>query len=350
MRATVLIVVLLGASGCDDAVTNDATDGGVTDGSAIDAIPIDAGDGCATPPVGDWTGTTREHYRGAGAFEAIVADVVWTRVATHACVDRYQPSGTATWQWGGHWCDSDDVTTPATTAIAPTDGELIVDRTTAPPTYTMRGETEWAASVHCSEDPPGTPGQVGGRWAAYDGAFDGPVFGGGLTHENGFEFSMRWRFTRVGAVFTPPTACAAAPVEQWTSTSSFDHHTAAATWTRVATEGCIDTYAATGTVTLPPRSTAYCAPLTYDPPTRPITADDGVLTIDRSTSPIKFLVEGNTTWPTTRHCTRPDGTIDSLPQQGGGGWAGFTADVAGDAFAGGFERADDRWAWRFTRL
>ena len=103
----------------------------------------------------------------------VSASLTWTRVATTGCVDRFEPAGTATFE------SSRCTNTPATHAVAASDGALTIDRSVDPPTFVMSGTTVWSATQTCPDGSGGTTtttSDVGGPWALYNGVFDGDTF------------------------------------------------------------------------------------------------------------------------------------------------------------------------------
>jgi hypothetical protein len=164
-----------GADGADAGALAD-DDGAQGD---IDAGTVAAT--CASEPLDALTGTARVRYSGSGGYSETSAAVVWHLVETIGCVDRYEPSGTATPDWAGGFCVT-DACAPADAAIAAADGSLTIDRAVAPATYLARGETRWTATTTCQLGD-GTveesEGEVGGVWlkdaagAVEDGGFAG---------------------------------------------------------------------------------------------------------------------------------------------------------------------------------
>lgn len=235
------------AASASDAAMFDAT---IADAASPDAMGPDAaspdaaspdadlGDGCATPPTGDWTGRTKYYGRGSGPSQSEGADVTWTLASTEDCVDRYAPSGTA-------WVDNEGFECAAnyesSAPIAASDGVLTIDRNTSPPTYTMNGTTRWEIILTCFEPEPFT---ASSSWASYRGVIDGVVFGGG--HGDSAIY-WEWTFTRIGADLPPPDGCSEPAEDTWSGThtrtgSGTDDLVATVTWTRASTEGCVDRY------------------------------------------------------------------------------------------------------------
>lgn len=144
------------------------------------AAPLPAGT-CAEPPAAEWLTVT------GGRTEATV---VWKRVATEGCVDTFQPSGTARVA-PQHGC------TFSSHAVDPGEGVLVIDRSTAPPTFRVRGASHWQATRRCAL-PDGTvtrtPVFVGGAWAAAEGLALGDRFSGSF---RGDDVPVHWRFMRL---------------------------------------------------------------------------------------------------------------------------------------------------------
>lgn len=341
-RRTLSILVAL-VPACTETPTDDETGTPVADPPA-DPTPTAT---CATPPIGPLAGTAVYRNNGSSAFTEMKADVTWTPVATEGCVDRYEPSGTVAYAYGGVPCDH--VVSPASAPIEASDGELLVDRTTSPPTYRMIGTSTYDAAVHCADEPAGATDTVGGIWTEHAGAFDAALVAGGLVDEVDASLAQRWRFTRVDATFTEPAGCSEPAVDRWQTVTQAAGTEATVTWTRASTSGCVDTFTPSGTARALPRTTSYCATATYAPDAKAIGAADGTLTIDRTTSPPTFRVDGLTSWAATRTCTRANGETETEPTTAGGPWAEYAAEYDGAAFGGSFDAAYGRAAWRFDR-
>lgn len=280
---------------------------------------------CVSPALGVLHGSAQVRHGGSSGADELAAEVMWTPAGTTGCVDRYRPSGTVTYRNASGQGEGD-------AAIEPGDGELLVDRSTRPPTYTMRGDSRF------------------GVWTEHRGSFDGDVLAGGLIADADASRAMRWSFVREDATFAPPTGCSQPAIDRWTTVSEQEHTRATVTWTRASTSGCVDTFRPSGTVESAGRSTPYCASLTAHPASAPIAAADGVLTIDRSTNPATYRIEGRTVWDAQVVCTTHDGTVEMLGNLGGGRWASFQAAFDGAQFAGAFDARDAGPAsWRFTR-
>ena len=304
---------------------------------------------CATAPTGDWEGTSSQLTGGAGSRETASADVRWTLVSTIGCVDRYQPSGTARFV-SDSACGLETIE-PGSGVIQPNDGALVIDRSTSPPTYRFDGRTRWTALFNdgCRNDTgelsdPTTEQLIESQWAVdYHGSFDGAVLSGRVDPSDvGFGPQLReWRFTRVGAVFSTPTggACAQAPTDRWTGTTTEGFISTSLTWTRTETTGCVDRFEPTGTATQSTApSVSDCTMVTATPLTHAVAPSDGRLEIDRGTNPPTFRMTGVTFWTATATCTltgNAAGEIETIDLQLGSEWANFGGSFDGDAFSGG---------------
>jgi hypothetical protein len=287
----------------------------------------------------------------------VAVDVRWTLAATDGCVDRYVPSGVVASQWAGP-CSV--VREPASDVIEPGDGELVVDRSTAPATFRITGASTYPVVVTggtCGDEPSDEPHDVGGRWADSSGSFDGDVIGGS-THFGG-GFALRWDLRRVAAVFTPPgPECSEPSSSEWRSASRWLGNVATVTWSRVSTEGCVDHYAPTGTIEVPPRTEWHGEPVwcSYEPDHAAIVGDElDVLVIDRSTDPASFELVGTSWFEATRRCTAPDGTTWETPDSTvGGAWASAMGTFDGDSFGASYDvdALSSRWTgtWELERV
>jgi hypothetical protein len=325
-------------------VTPPSADGGTT-------TPDGGGDGCASAPVATYSGEQFEQFSGSGSYQLNRVEVTWTLASTVGCVDQYTPSGTVFDEDAGPCGRSLD---PASGALEAGDGELVIDRSTSPATYTVRGsstyDTIYTGQAPCDDHPEPTPGIAGGAWADSSGSFDGALIAG---HAWTNTPSRSWYLVAAGATFPPPDGCSEAASDQWTS----EHHwgrgdDATVTWTRVATEGCVDRFEPSGTAAI---TYGYDEMCTYDALSAPIEVGDGSMTIDRSTDPATVLVErGRSDWTTTAHCTNNWGepydvevtlysrwgtTLDSQPMAfDGNRWSG-TYDLGyGNSIAWSFAR------------
>jgi hypothetical protein len=352
------VVALAVASGChgdgasgrpDSSLPPDAR---TSDASSPDAAPPpdagapDAGDGCALAATEEWVGSASRYIVGGGGDTTTIAEVRWTRASTDGCVDRYVPSGTATFVLRGRGCFSSDhwIIEPASVPIEPGDGQLVIDRTSIPATYSMQGESTWKAKVRCSADPdPPRTWEIGGSWAQGGGSFDGAAFGATVELSPGH---WTWAMFAADAVFTPPgDACSEPSSERWTSVAYElvdGTAVAIATWTRVSNIGCVDSYAPSGVAEKRMADTASCSPLTYDPGA--ITY--GTLVIDRSTDPATFSIGASARWDSTRRCTLPDGTVEATVEEVNGHWERVRGVFDGDHF--GVDRSS--WRWKVGRL
>jgi hypothetical protein len=360
MRGQLFIVaIVIGAcsgerSGSPDAPSPDRPDATSSpddrDAAAPepDASTPDGGTPCGSPP-GDWAGTARSRHGGASTYSEISVDVGWTRVeTTTGCVDRLVPSGTARYQ------EYLDCSGTSVGAIEPTDGEMIIDRTTSPATFELRGESRWEGTLTCNARPP-REGTYGGVWAAgVSGAIDGAVIAGGILPGTIESHEVDFRFVRTDAVLTPPETCSEPAEATWsgpTSWGAIGANRATATWTRVSTVGCVDRFAPAGTMNVTPAPLGECIERSYVPSSGAIDADDGYLEIDRSYDPPRFAAYGDTSWMATVTCTHADGTTSSYEARVGGWWALHTGEIDGDHVAVRFEYGPYPFvhAWTLTR-
>jgi hypothetical protein len=375
MRARLAVLLLFACNGSGSQPPPGATDGAVPiDGNVVgmgdaatlppdgsttppdgmistppDAmVPIDGGDGCATAPTGDWAGTMRFYAAGAGSFERFDADVTWTLASTAGCVDHYTPSGTFAVTTDGCCCTP--VYDPASGPIEASDGELVIDRSTAPATFRVVASSEYASTEYpgdCGGGGDPIPTTRGGQWADDEGVVSGDVIDGAVHVRWSSPYDFSWHLRRAGASFPPPTGCAEPATETWQFTG---HALAAAdlTWTRADTSGCVDTFQPSGTVhvTQPPSCTTWSA----DPPSAPVASTDGTLTVDRSTNPPTYDVQGITDWQATVTCTHPDGTTETTTGFVGGPWASsagaYGSNVTGGGASTGGSEPDVIWTLR----
>jgi hypothetical protein len=269
------------------------------DGGPDPGTPDGGGsDGCASAPVATYSGEQFEQYSGSGSYERNRVEVTWTLTSTVGCIDHYTPSGTVFDEDAGPCEITID---PVSGAIEPGDGELVIDRSTSPATYTVRGEsfydTTYTGDPSCDDTPEPTPGTAGGAWANSSGSFDGALIAG---HAWTNTPSRSWYLVAAGASFPTPDGCSEAASDQWTSEHQHGGDSATVTWTRVATEGCVDRFEPSGTAA---RTSGYDEMCTYDALSAPIEAGDGPMTIDRSTDPATVSLRGVSSWTTTGHCT-----------------------------------------------
>jgi hypothetical protein len=313
----------------DGGVVTPPPDGGTE-------TPDGGSDGCASPPVATYSGEQFEQYSGSGSYERTRVEVTWTLASTEGCVDRYTPSGTVFSEDAGP-CEI--TLEPAFGAIEAGDGELVIDRTTSPATYTMRGsstfDTIYTGDPSCDDTPEPTPGTAGGAWADSSGSFDGAVIAGVAWTNTP---TRSWNLVAAGASFPTPDGCSVAATDQWTSEHQYGGFSATVTWTRVATEGCVDTYQPSGTAA---RDEGYDEMCTYDALSTTIDPEDGPMTIDRSTAPPTVKLRGVSSWDTVGHCVNnwgepyeQDVTFYSM-------W-GEALDVYGIPFDG------NRWSGTYT--
>jgi hypothetical protein len=306
--------------------------------------------GVCAPPVGDWIGHASVYERAqSGNFTRHAADVTWTLASTAGCVDRYVPRGTVSVDRAGDCCHG--YAGDASTSIGPGDGELIVDRSTLPPTYRMRGETHWDLPQSCPIDAAnnclwGGP-DAGGVWASAEGEVPGDVLAGG--YGQGFPTEVDWSFTRVGATL-PTTPCSTAAVDRWSGIAAMEPFARAElNWTRVSTVGCRDTYRASGTAYTLPHGWGDCL-WTTTPDASPVDGS-GELVIDRSTPVPTFSLSGITTWPAAIMCHHPDGSVTTQSATATSRWGpDFRGVVLGDRFAGATDVDGTTCRWAAHRL
>lgn len=148
------------------------------------------------------------------------------------------------------------------------------------------------------------------------------------------------------ATITSPDAatvdpCAMPMVESWSGAGSRDnddgypdHITATITWTRTGTDGCVDTYAPSGSAQYGYAIPGALCDQSIDPDNHAVVAGDGVLTIDRTTSPTTYSGSGATYWTFTFRCEYDDGTFDESQMPGGGIWFDASGTVAAGAITG----------------
>jgi hypothetical protein len=126
--------------------------------------------------------------------------------------------------------------------------------------------------------------------------------------------------------------CAVAPTDSFAGRAARsndsgypDSISANVTWMRVASNGCVDSYAPSGTVTYGYAIPGALCTQSISPATHVITRTDGSLTVDRSTNPPTITAHGTTTWPVTWTCVENDGTTNTQSFDGGGTWVDATA-------------------------
>lgn len=322
----------------------------VLDNGAERRPPGSGGGPCAVEPLGPFQGTAYMSDSGTGSGRSIGVTVTWSLVSTDGCVDRYDTtSGTAVGDDWGWQCDR--VRYPDSGPVEPGDGVMLIDRSTMPVTFVMRGSTRYPVVEYCADDShdPEPTYSIGGHWASYAGSFEGAASGGHVSTD-GPNHTGRWTLQRAGVTFTPPPAgaCSEPPSEAWsTDTRRYDDHDVSAElqWARVSTTGCVDTFAPSGLVRVPQRSYQGAA-CTTNALTAPVDGVGDTLRIDRSTSPPTFYISGRTLWQATTTCTRPDGTVFQSTGTVGGDWAGFSGVFHGNHFGG----AHGRSRWEMRRL
>lgn len=154
---------------------------------------------------GSWTGTATSKYPGIDIGGGIVnygeitatAQVTWTLESSVNKVVTYRPTGTVT---VGGWCSY----SPPSFALNPaTNGSLVIDYNSSPPTYSGIGSSQWSATLSC---PPGAPSFQSLATALFMGGSkalaraEGFVSADGLTIEgtdtNVAGTIFNWKFTR----------------------------------------------------------------------------------------------------------------------------------------------------------
>lgn len=306
-----------------DAGPPGAPDGGTTPDAGTPE-PDAAVDSCATAPLGTIAGFALDQENGSGSFVRIQADVVWTLAASDSCVDRYVPSGEVTMTIANNEGETSRPVGP----IGPADGELVVDRSTSPATYSMRGATD------------------GYRWAAARGSFDRQLIAGGAVSVYHW---LSWELRAEGAGFPPVEGCVGAAVDTVTTVSQSEI-IGRATWTRVETTGCVDRYVPEGTARHPsPEVPSWCESATYSQTSGAITPEDyASLTIDRSRNPPRVDMYGNSAWETERTCTRADGSTETETVIIGGQWALVEMAFDGRRWSGALDIGPPPTSWSFT--
>ncbi|MBZ0231331.1 MAG: hypothetical protein K8M05_03205 [Deltaproteobacteria bacterium] len=155
----------------------------------VDAVFPPPGDGCSEPASDRWHSTTVRTERFSSA------ETTWTRVSTTGCVDTFTPSGTA-YAHPRDFATVDYVFVPDHGAIEADDATLVIDRSTAPPTFDLGlSYTMWPAEQR-STYPDGTvttePTVASSAWADnFTGPFDGDHFSARLADDD-----TGWTFTR----------------------------------------------------------------------------------------------------------------------------------------------------------
>ena len=292
--------------------------------------------------VPSWTGQASVRRRGAAVDETVAATVRWWHASTSACLDKYRAAGTVTFKVH----DGCSALAPAVVEVELTDALLVIDRSTAPPTYWMSGATRWPSTRRCGDVT--TAGEAGGSWVAGAGlaARDAAVLSGAVEHDG---WSVAWSFARDDAPVAPPgTACARPPVERWDGVAG----TTAGAWTQVSwqryqTDGCVDRYKPAG-VALSPGRTPGCVFDLWDPPTAAIGPDDGLLEIDRSMDPPAYRLVGGTWWSGVRTCIHADNTVEMTTGALGGDWAAYHGRFERDRIAARADLGADQYLWTLT--
>lgn len=141
-----------------------------------------------------------------------------------------------------------------------------------------------------------------------------------------------------------------------------DNIAADVTWTLVETTGCVDRYAPSGTAHYQFAIPGAQCGQSITPADHVIGSGDGVLTVDRSTSPATFTAHGATTWDITWTCRFDADNAETMEVVGAGGvWLdasgtfepGFTGElVLEDGSVCGLHYASTEctYAWAFEPL
>jgi hypothetical protein len=152
----------------------------------VDAPPPPRTHRCVEEPVDRWVSHTRD-------VDA-EAQVEWTRTSTIGCVDTFAPSGTVTALPRYNPACADMVFEPASMPVE--QGTLRIDRSTAPPTFEIRGGRSWHAGETCRDAAGNTIGYgstyAGGSWAD----FSGPYLGDGFSELTPMARDLGWQLAK----------------------------------------------------------------------------------------------------------------------------------------------------------
>jgi hypothetical protein len=165
----------------------------------------------------------------------------------------------------------------------------------------------------------------------------------------------------------PPDAgaCAVPPTETWSGTATHsngyypDTISVVVTWQRTATDGCLDSYSATGLATYGYAIPGALCAQSIEPATQEVLVTDGRLTVDRTVAPASYLGVAATRWEVTWHCLFDDGTSVDQVFLGGGTWLDAAGRIGAAAIEGEYEIDDDvacgpsgvppcTYTWSFT--
>lgn len=351
MRGLLIACALIGCDGSGSGPiggpsSRDASEPASDGASALDgAAPLDAldaapapdaaRDGCPVPPQAVWSGTTRIW---SGDAVSITADVTFTLASSDACIDHFVPTGTVTDGYDGPCTPSQRAGT-----IVVSNGELVVDRSSAPAMFTLNGYTQWDTAFRC-DDGTTFPSTAGGRWVAATGLSDGVVIDGVVEPAPlGGGINAAWHLRPVGASFPPPGGCVEDASDSWhfagwaVDPATTQGATADVTFTRTSTTGCVDHFTGTGTASAMPEDGC-----TINTPSAPIT--DGAMVVDRGVNPPTYRIRGETYWNGTKTCGG-----DTDPATFGGTWADEAGGYLGDHAGGGTGEASLRVEWRLSR-
>jgi len=142
-------------------------------------------------------------------------------------------------------------------------------------------------------------------------------------------------------------ACGAPRIEAWVGTSARvneyypDDISVEVTWQRVASVGCVDSYAPTGTASYSFAIPGALCGQSTAPGTAPAGVTDGFLTVDRTSSPATYAGRASTTWVVTWTCDYGDSS-DTLTFPGGGLWFDAAGAIEGQGIAGELTVGDGR--------
>jgi hypothetical protein len=145
--------------------------------------------------------------------------------------------------------------------------------------------------------------------------------------------------------------CATPRTEAWVGTAGRvnehypDNISVAVTWQRVASVGCVDRFAPTGTARYDFAIPGALCPQSTVPATAPIGATDGALAIDRTTSPATYSGRASTTWTVVWTCDHGDSS-DLMTFEGGGLWFEAAGRIEGSSIAGAITVEDGRLCGR----
>ncbi|HUH02550.1 MAG TPA: hypothetical protein VML75_11165 [Kofleriaceae bacterium] len=176
--------------------------------------------------------------------------------------------------------------------------------------------------------------------------------------------SLLWDAELVLEVNAP---CAIPAIDEWTGTatrgeSAFgtDDIATSVSWRRIDTTACVDTYELAGTAHYFYGIPGALCTQTVEPETLLLDPSDGMLQIDRTTSPPTYWGAGETSWAATWVCTFSDDSTEELSIDAGGVWLDASGMVVDGAIQGAFmaerpdchlnEREHCEYAWSFRAV